>query len=65
MVSITLQDNLKAGQRLVKKIKDNFKVPVVVGGFALEQEKIPKFDAEVFVNSTLNDLPKLIRTSIS
>ena len=65
MVSITLQDNLKAGQRLVKKIKDNFKVPVVVGGYALEQEKIPKFDAEVFVNLTLNDLPKLIRTSIT
>jgi len=65
MVSITLEDNLKAGQRLVKKIKDNFKVPIVVGGYALEQEKIPKFDAEVFANSTLNDLPKLIRTSIT
>ena len=65
MVSITLEDNLKAGQRLVKKIKDNFKVPIVVGGYALEQEKIPKFDAEVFANSTLNDLPKLIRTSVT
>ena len=64
MVSITLEDNLKAGQRLIKKIKDNFKVPIVVGGYALEQEKIPKFDAEIFANSTLNDLPKLIRTSI-
>ena len=65
MVSITLEDNLKAGQRLVKKIKDNFKVPIVIGGYALVQEKIPKFDAEVFANSTLNDLPKLIRTTIS
>jgi len=65
MVSITLEDNLKAGQRLIKKIKENFKVPIVVGGYALEQEKIPKFDAEVFANSTLNDLPKLIRTSIT
>ncbi|MDH3658211.1 MAG: cobalamin-dependent protein [Nitrosopumilus sp.] len=65
MVSITLEDNLKAGQRLIKKIKDNFKVPIVVGGYALEQEKIPKFDAEVFANTTLNDLPKLIRTSIT
>jgi len=65
MVSITLEDNLKAGQRLIKKIKDNFKVPIVVGGYALEQEKIPKFDAEIFANSTLNDLPKLIRTSIT
>ena len=65
MVSITLEDNLKAGQRLIKKIKDNFKVPIVVGGYALQQEKIPKFDAEIFANSTLNDLPKLIRTSIT
>ena len=65
MVSITLEDNLKAGQRLIKKIKDKFKVPIVVGGYALEQEKIPKFDAEVFANTTLNDLPKLIRTSIT
>ncbi|MDH3278824.1 MAG: cobalamin-dependent protein [Nitrosopumilus sp.] len=65
MVSITLKDNLKAGQRLIKKIKDNFKVPIVVGGYALEQEKLPKFDAEVFANTTLNDLPKLIRKSIS
>jgi methanogenic corrinoid protein MtbC1 len=65
MISITLEDNLKAGQRLVKKIKENFKVPVVVGGYALEQEKTPKFDAEIFANTTLNDLPKLIRTSIT
>ena len=64
MMSITLEDNLKAGQRLIKKIKDNFDVPIVVGGYALEQEKIPKFDAEIFANTTLNDLPKLIRTSI-
>jgi len=64
MISITLEDNLKAGQRLIKKIKDNFDVPIVVGGYALEQEKIPKFDAEIFANTTLNDLPKLIRTSI-
>lgn len=65
MVSITLGDNLKAGQRLIKKIKDNFDVPILVGGYALEQEKIPKFDAKVFANLTLTDLPKIIRVSIS
>ena len=65
MVSITLGDNLKAGQRLIKKIKDNFDVPILVGGYALEQEKIPKFDAKVFANLTLTDLPKIIRASIS
>ncbi|MDH5569800.1 MAG: histidine kinase, partial [Nitrosopumilus sp.] len=65
MVSITLEDNLKAGRRLIKKIKENFKIPVIVGGYALEQEKIPKFDAEIFANLSLDQLPKIIRTTTS
>ena len=65
MVSITLEDNLKAGRRLIKKIKENFKIPVIVGGYALEQEKIPKFDAEIFTNLSLDQLPKIIRTTTS
>jgi len=65
MVSITLEDNLKAGQRLIKKIKESFKIPVIVGGYALEQEKIPNFDAEIFANLSLDQLPKIIRTTIS
>ena len=65
MVSITLEDNLKTGQRLIKKIKENFDVPIMVGGYALEQDKIPNFEAEVIANLTLNELPKIIRTAIS
>ena len=65
MVSITLEDNLKAGQRLVKKIKDNFDIPIMVGGYALGQEKIPKFDAEIYANLTLTNLPKIIRMAMS
>ncbi len=65
MVSITIEDNLKAGKRLIKKIKDNFKIPVIVGGHAFEQEKIPNLDAKVFAKLTLGELPKIIRTSIS
>ena len=65
MVSITLEDNLKAGQRLIKKIKESFKIPIIVGGYALEQEKIPNFDAEIFANLSLDQLPKIIRTTIS
>ena len=65
MVSITLEDNLKAGQRLIKKIKDDFDVPILVGGYALEREKIPNFEAQVITKLTLNELPKIIRTAIS
>ena len=63
LLSITLKDNLSAGQRLVKKIKDQFSIPILVGGFALQSLKIPKFDAEVIVNSNLEDIPKLIRAA--
>lgn len=65
MLSITLEDNLKAGKRLIKKIKENFDVPIVVGGYAFTNEIIPKFDANVFKKSVLDELPKIIRTAIS
>ena len=64
MVSITLEDNLRTGQRLIKKIRENFEIPIIVGGYALEPEKIPNFDAEFFSNLSLEQLPKIIRTAI-
>ncbi len=65
MLSITLQDNLKAGKRLVKKIKENSNVPIIVGGYAFTNENTPKFDVEIFKKSSLDELPKIIRTTVS
>ena len=65
MLSITLEDNLKAGQRLVKKIKDVINVPIIVGGYAFENTQSSKFDVNIFRNSSLEQLPKIIRDSIS
>ena len=62
-ISITLPDNLSAGQRLVKKIKEEYNIPILIGGYALQSEKIPKFDGKVIVNSNLEELPKIIRTA--
>ena len=62
-LSITLEDNLAAGQRLVNRIKEQFDIPILVGGFALQSEKIPKFDAKVILDSSLEEIPKLIRTA--
>jgi len=62
-LSITLEENLAAGQRLARKIKDQFSIPILVGGFALQSTKTPKFDATVIPESRLEDLPKLIKTS--
>ena len=35
MISVTLPDNIKAGERLVKRIRSEFLIPILVGGLAL------------------------------
>ena len=61
LVSITLNDNIKAGQRLAKKIYDsNKKLPVYVGGQALYGTK-SRFNATIIeTNTTLDKIPKLL-----
>jgi len=61
-LSITLSDNIAAGQRLVKKIKEESNIPVLVGGYAMEGEKIPKFNAKIISNVSLDEIPKIIRS---
>ena len=63
LVSITLEDNILAGQRLVKKIKEKHDIPILVGGFALQSKKIHKFDATVVPDVTLDEIPKIIKTA--
>ena len=62
-VSITLPENIKGGQRLVKKIKENYNLPIFVGGQALENKNL-KFEAKI-IDESLNTLPKLILKEIS
>ena len=60
-VSITLEDNLQSGERLVKKIKGKFDVPVLVGGYALQAKKIPKFKGEIIQDVELAQIPRIIK----
>ena len=62
LVSITLEDNLAAGQRLVRKIKDHKNIPILIGGFAFQREKIPKFDGKIIGDIGLEEIPKILRT---
>ena len=62
-ISITLTDNLSAGQRLVKKIKEEYNIPILIGGYAMQSEKIPRFEGKVIANPNLEELPKIIRTA--
>jgi len=63
LVSITLDDNIAAGQRLVKKIKEQYNIPVLIGGFAFQSDKVYKFDGKVIPDMTLDELPKILRAA--
>ena len=63
LVSITLEENLLAGQRLVKKIREKNKIPILVGGYALQSKKIPKFEGKIIIDNGLEEIPKIIRTA--
>ena len=61
LISITLDDNIKAGQRLTNKIYEQYKrLPVYVGGQALNGKK-SKFNATIIESNTaLEQIPKIL-----
>lgn len=63
IVSITLEDNIKSGQRLVSKIISQYKVPVLVGGQAVEGKDY-KFDCEIIQNQPLEKIPRIIKQAM-
>lgn len=66
MVSITLPENIKAGERLIHKIKSNFDTEVLVGGMALTLAK-GSFGAAIALSpreNSLEDILRSIRSSI-
>jgi len=65
ILSITIKDNLLAGQRLVKKINKEFNIPIFVGGLAVQGGNIPKFDGKVIEDTDLKGIKKIIRSEIS
>ena len=64
LVSITLDENIKPGQRFVKKIADKYDVPVLVGGIALEKTK-SKFDGQIIEENSLPKIYSVVRNQIS
>ena len=64
LVSVTLDENIKPGQRFVKKISEKFKIPVFVGGLALENSNA-KFNATLVPDDSLAKIYNLIKTTIS
>ena len=60
IISITLEDNLRPGQRLVKKITDRIDIPIFVGGQAIKNDDIRFEHAQIIRDSNLKDIAKLV-----
>lgn len=61
LVSVTLEENLIAGQRMVKKIRRQYGIPVFVGGHALQSHSVPAFQADVISDMDLEPILRKIR----
>ena len=64
VISITLEENIKSGQRLVSKIRENSKkIPIFIGGQALQDNTKVKFDAEIVEDFyDFNTIIKILKT---
>ena len=61
LISITIQDNVSAGQRLAKKIREKSKIPIFIGGYAMQIDNPPKFEGNVIGETSLEEIPKMLR----
>jgi len=62
-VSITLEDNIRSGQRLVKKIHNEYKkLPIFIGGQAFSQKTNFRFEGKLITDANmLEQMPQIIK----
>ncbi|HXV67272.1 MAG TPA: cobalamin-dependent protein [Nitrosopumilaceae archaeon] len=63
LVSITLQDNIKVAQRLVKKIREQYDSPIFIGGQALFVGNTA-FDGTIIKEQSLDEISKTIKNEL-
>ena len=63
IVSITLEDNVKSGQRMVKKIHEAYKkLPIFIGGQAFLEKTNFKFEGKLITDAhALEQIPRIIK----
>lgn len=63
LVSITMKDNVKTGQRLVNKIQKECEIPILIGGQAVASQNY-KFNGVIFSEESLEKIPRAIREMV-
>jgi methanogenic corrinoid protein MtbC1 len=63
MISITLEDNIRSGQRIVKKLHEAYKkLPIFIGGLAFSEKINFKFDGKLITDANaLEQIPRIIK----
>ena len=63
IISITLEDNIRSGQRMVKKIHETYKkLPIFIGGLAFSEKTNFKFDGKLITDAhALEQIPRIIK----
>ena len=64
LISITLRNNIKMGINLVKKTSNSYKIPIIVGGQAINSKNSNKFLPAIVMdaNNSLSQIVKKITT---
>jgi MerR family transcriptional regulator, light-induced transcriptional regulator len=55
-ISISIEENIKPGKYLVKKIRSIFSSPILVGGIAIAKKDKLNFDAKILPNGSLREI---------
>ena len=63
LISITIKDNIRTGQRLVKKIQDECSIPILVGGQALKNSSA-RFGCSVMTDESLKGVHRAVMDAI-
>ena len=61
LISITIQDNILAGQRLAKRIREQSTIPILIGGYAMQIDDPPEFEGRIIGDTSLEDIPKILK----
>ena len=61
LVSITLDENLRAGQNMVTKIRQHYDIPIFVGGHAVQSSNVRVPGAEVLSDVNLTSILRKIK----
>ena len=48
---------------MAKKIREHSRITILVGGYALQADDVPKFEGNIIKDAKLDEIPKILRSN--